>query len=84
MTKEETHSGFAEVITVCSHRVRGHAHVVKHTLEFDRKLEAAFYFELGNHVSFRIIVDRSVVKDALRQMSLIISFEYVLLCDEPE
>jgi hypothetical protein len=57
---------------------------MEHTLEFDRELEAAFDLELGKHASFRIIRNRSVMKKALGQMSLIISFEDVLLCDEPE
>jgi hypothetical protein len=57
---------------------------VEHTLEFDRELEAAFDLELGKHASFRIIRNRTVVKEALRQMGLIIPFEDVLLCDEPK
>jgi len=55
---------------------------VKHDFEFGRELETAFDFELGEHASFGIIVDRLVVKEALCQVSPIISFEYVLLCDE--
>ena len=57
---------------------------MEHTLELDRKLEAAFDLELGKHASFRVIRDRSVMKEALCQMGFIISFEYVLLCDEPK
>jgi hypothetical protein len=57
---------------------------VEHTLEFDRELEAALDLELGKHASFRIIRDRSVMKEALRQMGLVISFEDILLCDEPK
>jgi hypothetical protein len=57
---------------------------VEHTLEFDRELKAAFDLELGKHASFRVIRDRSVMKEALCQMGLIISFEHVLLCDEPK
>jgi hypothetical protein len=57
---------------------------VEHTLQFDSELEAAFDFELGKHASFRIIGDRSVVKQSLRQMGLIISFEDVLFCDKSE
>ena len=55
---------------------------MEHALEFDGKLKAAFDLELGKHASFRIIGYRSVKKEALRQMGLIISFEDVLLCDE--
>jgi hypothetical protein len=57
---------------------------VEHALEFDGELEAAFDLELGKHASFRIIRDRSVKKEALRQMGLIVSFEDVLLCDKPK
>ena len=57
---------------------------MEHALEFDGKLEAAFDLELGKHASFCIIRNRSVKKEALRQMGLIISFEDVLLCDEPK
>jgi len=83
-TEEETHGGFAEVVAVCLHGVRGKSHVMEHTLEFDRELEAAFDFEFGKHASFRIIRYRSVVKESLCEMSLIISLEDVLFCDEPE
>jgi hypothetical protein len=42
--------------------------------------------ELGKHASFYIIRDRSVMKERLDQMGLIISFkdaQDALLCDEP-
>ena len=83
-TEEETHGSVAEVIAVCFHGVRGQFHVMEHTLEFDRKLEAAFNFEFGKHASFRIVRYRSVVKESLCEMSLIVSLEDVLICDEPE
>jgi hypothetical protein len=57
---------------------------VEHTLEFDRELEAAFDLEFGKHASFRVIGNRSVMKEALCKMGLIISLEHVLLCDEPK
>jgi hypothetical protein len=57
---------------------------MEHTLEFDSKLKATFDLELGQHASLCIIRYRSVVKEALREVSLIISFEDILLCDEPE
>ena len=78
------HSSSAEVIAVCLHDVGRQFHVMEHTLEFDRELEATFDFKLGKHVSFSIVIGRSVVKEAFCQVNLIISFEYVLLCDEPE
>jgi hypothetical protein len=84
MTGEVTHSGFAEVIAVCLHGVRGQFHVMEHAFKFDRELEAAFDFEFGKHASFRIIRYRSVVKEALCKVSLIISLEDVLLCDKPK
>ena len=81
---EETYGSFAEVIAVRLHGVRGKFHVMEHTLEFDRELEAAFYLEFAKHASFRIIRYRSVVKESLCKMSLVISLEDVLFCDEPE
>lgn len=81
---EETHSGFAEVIAVCLHGVRGQFHVMEHALEFDRELEATLDFELGEHASFRIIRYRSFMKEALCKMGLIISLEDVLFRDKPE
>ena len=58
---------------------------MEHTLDFDRGLEAVFGLELGQQASFRTIGDRLVMKEPLRQMGLIIiSFEDVFLCDEPE
>jgi hypothetical protein len=57
---------------------------VEHALQFDRELETALHLELGKHASFGIVRDRSVMKEALRQMGLIVSFEDVLLCDEPK
>ena len=65
IANEETHCGFAEVIAVCLHGVRRQFHVMEHSLEFDRELETAFDFELGEHASFCIIRYRSVVKEAL-------------------
>ena len=81
---KKTHSGFAEMIAVCPHGVRRQFHVMEHTLEFDRELEATFDFELGEHASFRIIRHRPVVEEALCEMSLIISLEDVLFCDKPK
>ncbi len=57
---------------------------MEHTLEFDRELEATFDLELGKHASFRVIRDRPIMKEALRQVGFIISFEDVLFCDEPK
>ena len=72
------------MITVYLHGVCRQFYVVEHDFEFCRELDTAFDFELGKHASFGIIVGRSIVKEALCQMSLIISFEYVLLGDEFE
>ena len=57
---------------------------MEHTLEFDRELEAAFDLELGKHASFRIIRDRSVMKETLCKVGFVISFEHVLLRDVPK
>jgi hypothetical protein len=81
---KETDSSFAEVIAVCLHGVCRQFHVMEHAFKFDRKLEAAFDFELGEHASFCIIGYRSVVKEALCKMSLIISLEDILFCDKPK
>lgn len=78
------HSSSAEMIAVCLHDVGRQFHVMEHTLQFHRELEPAFHFKFGKHVSFSIVIDRLVVKEAFCQVNLIISFEYVLLCDESE
>jgi hypothetical protein len=57
---------------------------VEHDFELGRELGTAFDFELGEHASFGITVGRLIVKEPLGQVSPIISFEYVLLCDESE
>ena len=53
------------MIAVYLHDVRRQFHVVEHDFEFGRKLETAFDFELGKHVSFGIIVGGLIMKDAL-------------------
>jgi len=55
---------------------------VEHALKLDCKLEPAFSLKLRKHVSFRIVRDRLVVKEAYCEMRPIISLEDVLLCDE--
>ena len=72
------------MIPVCFHGVRGEFHVVEHALEFYSELEATLNLELGEHATLCVIRDRSVVKEALCQMSFIITLKDVLLCDEPE
>ena len=57
---------------------------MEHALELDCKLGPAFNLELRKHASFRIVRDRSVVKEALCEMSPIMSLEDVLLCDVPK
>lgn len=64
--------------------VRRQFHVVEHDFEFGCELKTTFDFELGKHASFSIIVGTLIVKEALCQVSPIISFECVLLCDESE
>jgi hypothetical protein len=46
------------------------------------ELEPAFDSELGKHASFCFVKYRSGLKESLRQVNLMISFEDVLLCDE--
>jgi len=78
------YSRVGHVIPVRLHGVRGELHVVEHALEFYSELEATLNLELGEHATLRVIRDRSVVKEALCQMSFIITLKDVLFCDEPE
>ena len=57
---------------------------MEHALEFHSKLEATLNLELGKHATLRVIGHRSIVKEALCEMGLIITLKDVLFCDEPE
>jgi hypothetical protein len=72
------------VIAVYLHGVRRQFDVVKHGFELGRELRTTFTFEFGEHASFSIVIGRLIVKEALCQVSPIISFEHVFLCDESE
>lgn len=84
MRKDEAYSRFPYVIAVGLGSVRRQLHVVEHTLELHRELEATLDLEFGKHATFCVIGDRSTEKKALREVSFIISLKYVLFCDEPE
>jgi hypothetical protein len=57
---------------------------MKHALKFHCELESALDLELGKHATFCIIRDRAIKKQALREVSFIISFKNILFCDKPE
>src|SRR6267378_2201647 len=71
------------MIAVRLHSVRGELHVMEHSFEFYGELEATLNFELGEHATLCVVRYRSVVKEALRKVSLIITFKGVLFGDEP-
>jgi hypothetical protein len=57
---------------------------MEHALKFHCELEAALDLELGEHATFCIVGDRATKKQALREVSFIISFKDILFCDKPE
>lgn len=61
-----------------------HAHVVEHAFQLLRKLITTLELELGEHSSFCIIGNRTIVEESFGEMRFVISFEDVLLRNEPK
>lgn len=57
---------------------------MEHAFQFRCELVAAFYFQLGEHAPFRVVRNRTSKEKTLREMALVVAFEYVLLRDVSE